>query len=775
MADPPLYLNYFILGDETKEHSVWGVEISRRATAGILVEKLAETHNFLDSQPRIYEHFISLAQFPHLDEEVELFKKRGLPPLHAARRLSNVFDKSAKTEGIHFIVVPHADALKPALENVDYLKQHMKIRLDHTRELTRGDMELNNIAADLLPHDVCVDGKSEVEQSALPEPARGFHDMLIARMKVTKFVMKAPTEEQCSSGVQGSMTLSSVFRMLIPDDNIEAFSMISILKDVLQDKFSDHFEEVLGYRMDQKHMCQLSSYVGATFRHLGRAPGFTSGYSAMAKEVSIAAILVDPVIDGICPGYERDQKTLTTLVEYENGLVRWKPREDFCVAYGRKTARYALLNGESEMTSENEEQSMYKMSVVSKYSHDIIRQLIDEETVILSAYVSETICTMYLFYKTSDPVEPYVMKQILWIRDIFTHPTHIVGFLRRLNNFAANVKPLDENLSPTQVQKQNILERLGNNILSAKTDTPETGSQDTARRDGRRMYMDSEDTDSRGGEKVPCGAADQLAVKYKTISSTFGNHAIKRVRPISSELETAVKSDLVAKWTTDASEVELVRSLQSATNLQYRNSVIKVVDIVRYGTIGTFVVMPRYTPLSSLSRMTINEYHNLRLQVVEGVAFLHAERIAHRDLKTANIVVDLKPGLSLARIYIIDFGIARRCTPEYRCEGFRGTNGWTAPEVQDGARWEPMSADVWAMAKTILCLAALAGTPDQVMSDIVACHEPSFRPTAAALLDKLQIARPRPAKRPNSASAELPQAKFQTVMKADDDAELEDE
>ncbi|KAG9023421.1 Map microtubule affinity-regulating kinase [Tulasnella sp. JGI-2019a] len=178
--------------------------------------------------------------------------------------------------------------------------------------------------------------------------------------------------------------------------------------------------------------------------------------------------------------------------------------------------------------------------------------------------------------------------------------------------------------------------------------------------------------------------------------------------------------------------------------------------------------IPRCTPLSSLSRMTLREYHSLRLQVVEGVAFLHAARIVHRDLKTANIVVDLKLGLSMARIYIIDFGIARRCAPGYRCEEFRGTTGWTAPEVQDGARWEPISGR-W------LGRFFLAGTSDRVMSDILACHKPPLRPTAAALLDSLQISRPRPAKRPHSASAELPQAKFQAVMKGDDDMELEDE
>ncbi|KAG8994895.1 hypothetical protein FRB94_009610 [Tulasnella sp. JGI-2019a] len=143
-----------------------------------------------------------------------------------------------------------------------------------------------------------------------------------------------------------------------------------------------------------------------------------------------------------------------------------------------------------------------------------------------------------------------------------------------------------------------------------------------------------------------------------------------------------METDQIAKWTTDTSEVDVIESLQSATHPQYRNGVIRVTAVMRYETLGTWLAMPRYTPLQSLSCMTPAEYHNLWLQVVEAVASLHSERVAHQDLKPANIVVDLNQDLSVARIYIIDFGNA----PEYRCQGFQGTKGWTAPEVQAGSQ-----------------------------------------------------------------------------------------
>ncbi|KAG8995111.1 Sperm motility kinase 2A [Tulasnella sp. JGI-2019a] len=223
-----------------------------------------------------------------------------------------------------------------------------------------------------------------------------------------------------------------------------------------------------------------------------------------------------------------------------------------------------------------------------------------------------------------------------------------------------------------------------------------------------------------------------------------------------------IEADLIAKWTTDTAEVDLIVSLQTVKHPQYRNGVIQVIDVVRCGILGAWLVMPKYTPLQSLSQMSPKEYHYLGLQIVEAVAFLHAERIAHRDLKPANIVVDLKQELSATRVYIIDFGNARRCASEYRCKGFQGTRGWTAPEVQDGVSWEPMSAYIWAMAKILLHFAALAGTPDQKMSNVVACREPSSRPSAASLFNALHPPLPRPTKR-HQVSAELLRAKFQAM------------
>ena len=83
------------------------------------------------------------------------------------------------------------------------------------------------------------------------------------------------------------------------------FYLISILKDCLGDEFSHHFEEVEEYSPDSGHLRRLQSYINVMFRHKGRERGFTEEYNAIAKEVSLAGILVDPALDRLLPGYTR--------------------------------------------------------------------------------------------------------------------------------------------------------------------------------------------------------------------------------------------------------------------------------------------------------------------------------------------------------------------------------------------------------------------------------------------------------------------------------------
>ena len=78
---------------------------------------------------------------------------------------------------------------------------------------------------------------------------------------------------------------------------------------------------------------------------------------------------------------------------------------------------------------------------------------------------------------------------------------------------------------------------------------------------------------------------------------------------------------------------------------------------------------------------------------MEGVAYLHDNKIVHRDIKGANILRDSNGNIKLA-----DFGASKRLQTIRRgrsgLKSVHGTPYWMAPEVIKG---EPYTdrADIW--------------------------------------------------------------------------------
>jgi len=89
-------------------------------------------------------------------------------------------------------------------------------------------------------------------------------------------------------------------------------------------------------------------------------------------------------------------------------------------------------------------------------------------------------------------------------------------------------------------------------------------------------------------------------------------------------------------------------------------------------------------------------------QFIQGVAFLHEQKVAHRDLKPGNVVVD--PTRKPPQLFIIDFDLAEFVeSEETMVEGWCGTLPWIAPEVgtRDGPvqRYSAILTDRWTCGR----------------------------------------------------------------------------
>ena len=136
-----------------------------------------------------------------------------------------------------------------------------------------------------------------------------------------------------------------------------------------------------------------------------------------------------------------------------------------------------------------------------------------------------------------------------------------------------------------------------------------------------------------------------------------------------------------------AMEANILSSLQHPfmVNLKYafQNSdfLCLVMDLVASGDLSEFVLTPR--------RLTAEQTRWAIMEVVEVLAYMHAQKILYRDLKPENLLVDDE-----GHVRLIDMGLAVRWTGEKPRRTSRvGTDCYMAPEV----RWARKNREAYGM------------------------------------------------------------------------------
>lgn len=96
---------------------------------------------------------------------------------------------------------------------------------------------------------------------------------------------------------------------------------------------------------------------------------------------------------------------------------------------------------------------------------------------------------------------------------------------------------------------------------------------------------------------------------------------------------------------------------------------------------------------------------NMMKQILEGVNFIHCSKFMHRDIKTANLLID-----HMGIIKLADFGLARQyygCPPNLKFPGGAGTGAkytsvvvtrwYRAPELVLGDKYYTTAVDIWGV------------------------------------------------------------------------------
>jgi len=148
-------------------------------------------------------------------------------------------------------------------------------------------------------------------------------------------------------------------------------------------------------------------------------------------------------------------------------------------------------------------------------------------------------------------------------------------------------------------------------------------------------------------------------------------------------------------------------------------------------TVNYIVSQALVTKFGRLSEAIVRKYV---AQLLVGLKYLHEQRVIHRDIKSANILVDDRGTIKLA-----DFGSSKRMdsmgTITNSNLSLRGTPYFMAPEViiQTG---HGRKADIWSVGCTILQMVTgqppwknlRLGTPAALMFHIANAQSPPPMP-----------------------------------------------
>ena len=178
--------------------------------------------------------------------------------------------------------------------------------------------------------------------------------------------------------------------------------------------------------------------------------------------------------------------------------------------------------------------------------------------------------------------------------------------------------------------------------------------------------------------------------KYKLIS----NQAVKKC--VTREIENLTKLSSIKRNDSDVSASSYghpsIMKLYDA--IESSRQIYLIVERCEGKMLHT--VIKEMTAMGS-SRKNLSEQHCAKIlyQMIQGLHFIHANNISHRDIKVENILVNSAEESMPTKL--IDFGFAHMTdTPDQRLTAFCGTPAYMSPQMAARQEYLGPPVDIWA-------------------------------------------------------------------------------
>uniref|UniRef100_A0AAQ6IIG7 non-specific serine/threonine protein kinase n=1 Tax=Anabas testudineus TaxID=64144 RepID=A0AAQ6IIG7_ANATE len=184
------------------------------------------------------------------------------------------------------------------------------------------------------------------------------------------------------------------------------------------------------------------------------------------------------------------------------------------------------------------------------------------------------------------------------------------------------------------------------------------------------------------------GSGQFAIVKRCTEKSTGTEYASKFIKKrLSHASRRGVSREEIVREVSILQELQHPNIVSLHDVYENRTDMVLILELVSGGELFDF--------LAQKESLCEEEATQFIKQVLDGVQYLHSKRIAHFDLKPENIML-LDRNVSLPRIKIIDFGLARKIEAGADFKDIFGTPEFVAPEI---VNYETLGleADMWSI------------------------------------------------------------------------------
>ncbi|KAI6006171.1 hypothetical protein F5J12DRAFT_832652 [Pisolithus orientalis] len=428
-----------------------------------------------------------------------------------------------------------------------------------------------------------------------------------------------------------------------------------------------------------------------------------------------------------------------------DALRKYRPKSDLMATSARHLTPFFV----SEVISLKQEDDRFRMLLqaiaAARAGKMLLKETAERKFFVVAVYLNKhLVASRYIVMQTgqdnAEHAAAYRQGNAVSIHCNhfnLTIKSEAIEFVREMYNLVGELNNLAEDLDNNRAQTLKQLVDAAKGVLSLHSKNHPVPQLRTSRMDaipehlaGEEEYVDADEDEDGLGVFGADDVQEHLLNMNCTIDyRVFGHENLAMVRRKTDGRLGYLKFVETARHQ-EVQILQFLGGIQSPMNHTISGAKFWPVQG------GTVISMP--VAGGHLTSLDSPDEHlwSAASQLVEGVAFMHAQLVAHMDLKPANIIVPLEGGY----LSIIDFSSSIRLQSEkQKFRGIAGTTGYIAPEVERGDSYKPIQADLWSCGRTLEVLCSICKpSPDRDFLLNVAAELKSENPERRPTMSKVQ-------------------------------------